>query len=355
LIAPLLPARMPAAGTYGAREVRVRTYKAYLFNLNGTLVRARSAEGPADRGAELHTYRRDGAAHRAWRPGPTGGRLQPLPGAVHALRILHKHGRFVAVYTSREFEFLQDSLDGPLAGARGGIDLSLSLVGANLPAGSPQVVAVMRERYRRLHGAAVRPRDLLVVGDALSDLEMARSAGVDFAGVLTGNATERDFLGAGLDRGMIFPSIKDALKPPPQHGIVALVRNEQGDFLLVQEARPGHRYHDCWSGPHGVCEGRDVVEEETVVREVREECGVAVRPLRKLRGDRADTKVETVSFWMAELADGAQAPRPDGRETCQVAWVPLQRIEDGDLPLYEGTRRFFDWYKRNGRGDRSRN
>lgn len=340
----------------------MRTYKAYLFNLNGTLVRARgggaasrcSAPGlPTGPGVEFHVYRRGGAEHQAWRAAATDARLRPLAGVIHTLRILSKRGRFVAVYTSREPEFLRQCLDRPLARAQGCIDLSLSLVSANLPAGSPQVVAVMREKCRQLQRADVESHEILVVGDALTDLEMARSAGVDFAGVLTGNARKQDSCRVGLDEGMIFLSIKEALRSPPQHGIVALVRNEQGDFPLVQEARAGHRYLDHWSGPHGVCEGRDVVEEETVVREVRGECGITVRPARRRRGDRADTRIDTVSFWMAELVDEAQAPRPDGRETGQVAWVPLRMIEDGGLPLYEGTRRFFDWYKRNGRGDRS--
>ncbi len=354
-------------------DARVRRYSAYLFNLNGTLVRARSdTAGGASAGrgtgsrsdaevslalrlsttsaaAELYSFRRDGRRWQMWQTGPvTPADLEPIDGVLHSLHILHKHGKFVGVYTTRDAEFLRCCLAGPLAREKDCIGFSVSLIDARLLPGSGSVVAMMRAGYRRERGPAAGYEPILMVGDALTDLEAARSAGVDFAGVLTGNATKDDFLREGLSEAMIFPSIKEVLRPPARHGVVALIRNEHNQLLLVQEARPDHPYHGRWAGPHGVCEGRDVVEEETVVREAQEECGVAVKPVQKLFHCRADTKVRTVSFWEARLANPPAVPRADGCEASCAEWVSVEELLRGERELYDGMREFIagqgrDW------------
>ncbi len=352
----------------------MKTYRAYLFNLNNTLVQSRSGgrgQGEVDTvlpGGEpaqvrpsfgaigrVRTFRRDGSGHAAAQESfSEGADFAPIDGADQSLRVLRRHGRFLGIYTSRDRAFLDACLAGPLAQARDGVGFTLSLLSANLPPGSPQVVAVMRERYRLSRRGTLAAADLLVVGDALSDCEMARRAGADFAALTTGGVSRAVFAGAGVPAEMIFSGIGELLSAPADHGVVVLVFSKQNELLLLQEGRPGHPYQARWAGPHGVCERHDVVEEQTVVRETREECGLQVRPLRRLAADRpADTKVSTVSFWEAELIGPKADLRPDAAEAADARWVPLHDL--AGYTLYPGMHDFLVTHRKGPLGDRSRN
>jgi ADP-ribose pyrophosphatase YjhB (NUDIX family) len=211
---------------------------------------------------------------------------------------------------------------------------------------SPHIVFVMMEKYRQLFGKEVGASEALVVGDSVADFLMAKNAGVDFAAVLTGPTTPDDLLFAGLDSKWIFPSVKEALVSPSNHGVVAIIQNEENEFLLIKDGDPKHEYVGYWSGPHGVCNDEDVLEEETVVRETLEECGITVKPLRKLYTQTADTKVSTVSFWEAELTNQKNVTfKLDPREVSEIDWIPYEDIVNYKVPLYPGTKDFFNKYK----------
>lgn len=65
-----------------------------------------------------------------------------------------------------------------------------------------------------------------------------------------------------------------------------------------------------YAPPYGRCGGTDMSEEAAVIREVKEETGLDVLPIRKLHTQDADTKVRTVSFWLTELLGGDMVPDP---------------------------------------------
>lgn len=122
------------------------------------------------------------------------------------------------------------------------------------------------------------------------------------------------------------------------HGIVALIRNKAAKFLLLQEAREPLR--GCWAPPHGRCEPTDATEEAGVVREVREETGLMVTPIRKVLTQPADTKITTVSFWIVDSEPGP--PKLNGESS---AWGWFDTNEALRLPLYPGTKLFFEKVK----------
>jgi len=123
------------------------------------------------------------------------------------------------------------------------------------------------------------------------------------------------------------------------HGIVALVQKE-GRFLLLEDARELMR--GLWAPPHGRCEEIDSSEEDSVKREVYEETGLRVEPIRKIHTQPADTKVKTVSFWLAETNDD-KVKLDD--ESSNSGWFTIG--EALELPLYPGTKSFFDMVQRN--------
>ncbi|MDP4038559.1 MAG: NUDIX domain-containing protein, partial [bacterium] len=119
------------------------------------------------------------------------------------------------------------------------------------------------------------------------------------------------------------------------HGIVALVRDNKGKFLLLEDSREPMKGH--WAPPHGRCETTDKSEEDGVVREVKEETGIAAKPIKKVLTQPADTKVKTVSFWLVET-DEHEVKLDE--ESSDHGWFSVD--EALSLKLYPGTKIFFE-------------
>lgn len=119
------------------------------------------------------------------------------------------------------------------------------------------------------------------------------------------------------------------------HGVVALIRGDDGKFLLLEDAR--EQMKGLWAPPHGRCEPNDLTEEQGVVREVKEETGLKVSPVKKVLTQPADTKVKTVSFWLVDCADKEVTL---DEESSASGWFTVE--EALAISLYPGTRQFFE-------------
>jgi 8-oxo-dGTP pyrophosphatase MutT (NUDIX family) len=122
------------------------------------------------------------------------------------------------------------------------------------------------------------------------------------------------------------------------HSIVALVTDGGGKFILLEDSREPLK--GFWAPPHGRCELTDSSEEDGVVREVKEETGLSVVPIRKVWTQRADTKVQTVSFWIVEEHFGELKLN---EESSAFGWYDIE--EALRLQLYPGTQTFFEMVK----------
>jgi len=125
------------------------------------------------------------------------------------------------------------------------------------------------------------------------------------------------------------------------HGIVALVRNDNNQFLLLEDGRA--EMHGCWAPPHGRCEPTDTSEEAGVIRETFEETGLKVAPVRKVLTQPADTKVKTVSFWLVDTL--SRKINIDTEESSNYGWFTVE--EALKLTSYPGTKLFFEKVLRN--------
>jgi len=119
------------------------------------------------------------------------------------------------------------------------------------------------------------------------------------------------------------------------HGVVALVRNTNGKLLLLEDAR--EQMKGLWAPPHGRCEREDFTEEAGVIREVKEETGLEVTPIKKVHTQPADTKVKTVSFW---LVDCTSTDVTLDEESSPCGWFAVE--EALGMSLCPGTRLFFE-------------
>ena len=108
-----------------------------------------------------------------------------------------------------------------------------------------------------------------------------------------------------------------------------LVFNDKNELLMI--FRRGK-----WDLPKGkLDEGEDI--EDCAVREVKEETGLDVTPVKVILTQPADTKVKTVSFW---LVDTNQETVQLDEESSDFGWfTPKEALK---LQLYPGTKLFFE-------------
>ena len=135
-------------------------------------------------------------------------------------------------------------------------------------------------------------------------------------------------------------------KEYPKHPIVGVgaIIIQNGKILIVRRgSEPGK---GKWSVPGGLVELGETVK-QTVVREVKEECGLDVEV------DRLIDVVDSMTFdengklkyhfvildFFVKLKGGELKPGDDAKE---ALWVPLEEVEKYDL-----TRTFRDFLKRN--------
>lgn len=104
--------------------------------------------------------------------------------------------------------------------------------------------------------------------------------------------------------------------------------------------RRGPREPDAgyWAPPSGKVE-RGESQEAAVVREIQEEVGVTVRPLRKVWESISADETHTLHWWLADAVDGDL--RLDQREVIDARWVTVQEIAALE-PTFAGDRHFFE-------------
>ena len=117
--------------------------------------------------------------------------------------------------------------------------------------------------------------------------------------------------------------------------IVAVVQKR--DRVLVIERSQDVPCPGYWAPPSGKVEPGEH-QEMTVVREVREEVGLEVRPVRKIWECVAATGTHLLHWWLAEWIEGELTPDP--REANDARWVTPEEYFAFDK-TFEGDRLFF--------------
>jgi 8-oxo-dGTP diphosphatase len=123
---------------------------------------------------------------------------------------------------------------------------------------------------------------------------------------------------------------------PGRRGAVAICR--RGDrMLVIRRARTVVApLVYCFPGG-GIEDGES--EQEALVREVREELSVTVRPVRRLWQCTTAWKVR-LAWWLAEIDPSAEL-RPDPAEVQSVHWMTAQEMAAAP-DLLESNREFLD-------------
>ena len=126
--------------------------------------------------------------------------------------------------------------------------------------------------------------------------------------------------------------------PPPgptrEAVVVVIVRGRHALFIRrgVDVPDPGY-----WAPPSGTIEQGES-QEAAVVREVREEVGLTVRPVARLWQSVSSSGTHTLHWWRAECVAGTLVL--DRREIAEARWIDLEEI-DALEPLFPVDRAFF--------------
>lgn len=125
----------------------------------------------------------------------------------------------------------------------------------------------------------------------------------------------------------------------PVAGVAAVILNDDSVLLVKRKNPPGE---GNWGLPGGVVELGEPIT-EAVVREVREECGLEVEPVKRLavfdsitRDEEGKVKFHYILFeFLCRIVGGTLVSATDALD---ARWMPLERLED--LPISQGTIRF---------------
>jgi len=106
-----------------------------------------------------------------------------------------------------------------------------------------------------------------------------------------------------------------------RRGVVAVIRSD--DRLLVIRRSQSVVAPGAYCFPGGAIEG-DETEEQALVREIAEELGACVRPLRRIWTNTTPWNV-TLSWWLAEAEPDCKY-RPNPAEVESIHWLTANEM-----------------------------
>lgn len=137
------------------------------------------------------------------------------------------------------------------------------------------------------------------------------------------------------------------LKKPYLISVYALIRNDNGEYLLLRRSKNSRTQPGKWDLPGGKVDPDETLE-ETVRREVREETGISVEP----KAIAGEVTFELPAKKVIAVVYETEARVPGVRlshEHEAFNWFPAVQISEMDeLPAY--FRNFFKQYLRESLG-----
>lgn len=139
---------------------------------------------------DLELWRRIQASYRDLWIETWHARAELFPGVHEALAELHRRGHWLAVATGKSRVGLERDLSTLPSEVRA-LFVATRTADETQSKPSPEMV------FELLDELGARPEEALVVGDSRHDLEMARNAGCDAVGVLSGAGDRDELVGFG--------------------------------------------------------------------------------------------------------------------------------------------------------------
>ena len=120
----------------------------------------------------------------------------------------------------------------------------------------------------------------------------------------------------------------------PQRGVVAVL--QEADKLLMIRRAKGDVAPGWWCFPGGAIEDGET-EADALVREVHEEVGLTVRPIKRIWTWQREDGQLILSWWQSRLTGGVLRPNPS--EVAVARWMTVAQIGALEF-LLPGNREF---------------
>lgn len=110
--------------------------------------------------------------------------------------------------------------------------------------------------------------------------------------------------------------------------VVAVIRNSAGRYLVLKRRNDETAYPGMYTFPGGKIEGNDTVE-ETLIREVKEETGLQIKPGKFLLKDksylRSDGQTSKFFSYLCQVVNDS-APIDFGHDFTDARWVSAAEL-----------------------------
>lgn len=118
---------------------------------------------------------------------------------------------------------------------------------------------------------------------------------------------------------------------------VALIKNEEGKFLFIKPSnyKDFGEYQEAWYPPTGHVKEEESIE-ECLIREVKEELNLDIKPIKLIREWEQDVPGEHAFWWECEIVGGDIVK---SHEILDYGYFSDEEIKE--LKLWPATARFF--------------
>lgn len=120
---------------------------------------------------------------------------------------------------------------------------------------------------------------------------------------------------------------------------VALIKNNEGKYLLLKLAdyyKDFDKFHNAWCPPAGHIKENETVE-ESLIREVKEELSLDIKPIKLISECEQDIPGERAVWWeclpLGEIINKSS-------EIAEYGWFSKQ--ETKNMELWPATKKFFE-------------
>ncbi|GEM_PF-604568 len=128
-----------------------------------------------------------------------------------------------------------------------------------------------------------------------------------------------------------------AKSPPHKHGVVAVLQDAQGRYLLIRRGLTIQRAPGFWCFVGGEVEAGESYE-AAIQREVREEVGLDVEALEKIHETQSPNREFRLHWMRCRLMRDGQTVQPHATEVAEARWVSAEEALRLDplLPALRG-------------------
>jgi 8-oxo-dGTP diphosphatase len=118
---------------------------------------------------------------------------------------------------------------------------------------------------------------------------------------------------------------------------VAIIQDNQGKYLFIKRTlyKDLGEYQDAWYPPTGHMKGNET-QEEALVRELKEELNLDIKPVELLTEWEQDIPGETAYWWKCEVVGGEIKPN---YEISDYKYFSKEEIKN--IKIWPATTRYF--------------